>query len=806
MARPSLLVDLRVAQVHRERGIPRYCQSLVLALARERPGLEIACLVDPDRDPPLMLEQLARHCRIMEGTASIAAESRTITHFLQGGLFEGRKPVLTLFPAELAEHRPRLGAIVYDLIPWLFPEAYLSDAAFAHDYLRVIPALSRLDRLFAISESVRRDVIAIAGAEPSRVVTIYGGLDEGRWPVLARSADVQNAARDQLRIRNDQGESLALPLPFWLYVGGDDFRKNLPRLIEALALLKHDGRLDASLVVACSIGLSRRSDLLAQAAALGLRPGADVIFTGYVSDETLGRLFGSCMASVFPSLYEGLGLPVLESYAFGKPVLASDTSSFRELVPERCRFDPRSAASMADAMQRFRDDPRVAEESLAFAPQAIALCGWPGAARKFGEWLDGPAVGERPPVAARPLWVATSLPPDKSGVAFATQRSLGAPTEPVTFFIPSRGAAGIQAARQALARARHGLQHEAAPAEVLSLATLADARCADAQHPVLFVLGNSEHHLDTLAYLLTKGAGPRDAVHLHDVFLGGLLALHFGTERQLRAGLLDSYPADLVDDWLARGASADGGAGAILGPRLFVRRAGVRHFIVNSTAAADRLRNDLGDDAVGVRIDALFHPVLQPPSIRSSLRDPDRLRIGHFGMLRPGKHPDRLIAACDLLAARRRIELVFAGYAVQRYVSLHGLQRDYLRVSESPSDEELQEVMSGVDCAVQLRYPDHGESSGVVNQLLALRRPVVCTRTGSFAEMEGALHLVPPDVSPADLATAIEQAVAVGWPAAADALIALRSPWIFEARLRELLDLDVATAVESGQQRDTVHS
>ncbi len=80
--------------------------------------------------------------------------------------------------------------------------------------------------------------------------------------------------------------------------------------------------------------------MLSLATEHGLVPGTDVILTGFVSDQTLGRLFAGCMATVFPSLYEGLGLPVLESYAFGKPALASDSSSLRELVPEPCRFDP----------------------------------------------------------------------------------------------------------------------------------------------------------------------------------------------------------------------------------------------------------------------------------------------------------------------------------------------------------------------------------------------------------------------------------------------------------------------------------
>ena len=805
---PSLLVDLRVAQTNSERGVPRYCQSLVKALARERPGLEIACLIDPDRDPPLLLEQIAPRVRIIEGTSSIADDGR-FTHFLQSSAFDERKPVRTLFPAELAAHRPRLGAIVYDLIPWVFPETYLADAGRANDYLRIIPALQRLDRVFTISESVRRDVIAIAGADPSRVVTIYGGLDEERWHAEPTSEgtptdpDVDPGApnvplptmagghRTYLRFQNDEGEPFAVAQPFWLYVAGDDFRKNLPRLIEALGLLKRDGRLDAPLVVACSIRPGRRAELLGHAAANGLSPGTDIVFTGYVSDDTLGELFAGCMATVFPSLYEGLGLPVLESYAFGKPALASDSSSLREIVPELCRFDPYSAASISDAMLRLRDDPRVSAASRAYAPQAIALCRWSAAARKLGHWLDEPTVGAgAAPV--RSMWVAASLPPATSGVAIFTQRSLGAPDRPVTFFAPVPDSAGLEVARHALARARHGLQREAAPAHVLPLTVLAEARRSVSTQPVLFVLGNSEHHLDTLAHLLTHGARPLDAVHLHEVYIGYLLRLHFRTKKLLRVRLLDDYSEELVDAWLAGGLGALAGAGTLLGPRILVRRAGVRRFVVNSAAAADLLRLDLGEDATDVRIDVLFLPV-QPAAFTPAARSSERLLIGHFGYLGPAKHPDRLVAACDILARRRPLELVLAGYGVTSYVSRNGLQREYQRLVESPSDHELEEIMSTVDCAVQLRYPDLGSSSGVLNQLLALRRPVVCTRTGSFAEMDGIVHLVAPDVSPAELAVAIEQAAASDMSVAANEFVAQRSPSVFEGRLRALLELDPGT-------------
>jgi hypothetical protein len=97
--------------------------------------------------------------------------------------------------------------------------------------------------------------------------------------------------------------------------------------------------------------------------------------------------------------------------------------------------------------------------------------------------------------------------------------------------------------------------------------------------------------------------------------------------------------------------------------------------------------------------------------------------------------------------------------------------------------------MSHVDCAVQLRHPDHGESSGVVNQLLALEKPVVCMRTGSFIELKGAVTFVETSVSAKQLAGAIERVVRSGWPETARRVVASRSPSALEHQIRQLMGL-----------------
>ena len=790
MSEAFLLADLRVAQRNRERGIPRYSQSLLLAIAGARPDLAIACLIDPGQAPPLMLEQLSRDMRIVEGPQQIAKVSRQITHFLQAGLFQpGMRPA-ELFPEELAAHRPRLGAIIYDLIPWLFSDVYLGDGTARRDYFAILRQLPELDRVFAISESVRRDVIAVAGVDPHRVATIYGGLDEDRWLAIHKPPSAEAQARvdgeTTVHIVNEDGDSFDVKQPFWLNVGGDDYRKNLPALLEASAELKRSLPSTPTLIVACSMARSRRAELYRDATRLGLLPGVDVVFTGYVSDSELGRLFDRCMATIFPSLYEGLGLPVVESYLFNKPVLASDTSSMRELTPASCRFDPTRPSSIANAMDRFLAHPDLAIESLAFGRSAVEMCRWPHAAESVSGWIDGAAHEESP--RQDPLWVATSLPPDKSGVAFYTQQSLASPSAPVAFFAPTRTARDLDEMRLSVARARQELGRECAPAEILAQSTLMFARELRGSHPVVFVVGNSEHHIPTLQHLLDGNLMPGDAVHLHDVFLGDLLAVFFGSEARMRDALSRSYPADLVEAWINQGASTLGGGGQLLGPRLLTVAAGVKHFIVNSAAARERLILDLGPDAVNVQVDVLFLPIL--PADRPNA-EPSPFRIAHFGIPGKAKRPDVLVAACDILAKTHPVDLLFAGYEAGRYLREQGLGRDYIRIVEAPSDAELQDLMAGVACAVQLRYPDHGESSGVVNQLLALRRPVICTATGSFLDLADALYLVEPEVSPAALASTIKRAADLGWPSGGDRLIAERSPVVFERRLREVLGLAV---------------
>ncbi len=177
---------------------------------------------------------------------------------------------------------------------------------------------SKADALIAVSESTRRDVLRLLKLPPKKVFTVYHGVAEGFKPI-AETSLLEN-------IRNKYG----LPARFILYVGLVEPRKNLPLLLRAFKKATNDG-VGAQLVVAGSFGWMVEP-VFEQLQELGLEE--KVHFTGYIPRQDLPMVYNLADFLVYPTLYEGFGLPVLEAMACGCPVVASAVSSIPEVVGE----------------------------------------------------------------------------------------------------------------------------------------------------------------------------------------------------------------------------------------------------------------------------------------------------------------------------------------------------------------------------------------------------------------------------------------------------------------------------------------
>jgi glycosyltransferase involved in cell wall biosynthesis len=227
-------------------------------------------------------------------------------------------PVYPLFRA--APGSPRRIITVHDLIPEIYPEAFTwrQRRVFAKAFRSAVTA----DRVITVSHTTRRDLISRHPCDPERVVTVYNGI----------SACFLE--------RHIATESAPYPHPYLLHVGGLDPTKNVPFLLEVLATLRRGGE-PFHLVLVCGDD-PRLPDVRQHARALGVLDALTV--PGRLTDEELGAAYGGAAAFLFPSLYEGFGLPPLEALACGCPVVASPLGSLREVLGEHATLLPPTAA------------------------------------------------------------------------------------------------------------------------------------------------------------------------------------------------------------------------------------------------------------------------------------------------------------------------------------------------------------------------------------------------------------------------------------------------------------------------------
>lgn len=724
----TILVDIRVCQVNRERGIPVYVQSLLLELPKLLPEAVFILWHDPKLPPPTRMEALTKLFGQPLSAKELGAlpPTITITDVLSTCIFVEPNTTLEqhLLPTWLKAHHPRRLAIIYDLIPYRFPKRYLTNAKSLNAYVQGVRCLRAYDEIFTISESARRDAIQFAAIDPSRVHNIYGGLDPSKAAAIASGGETWDKVK--------------LPSSYAIYVGGNDWRKNMEGAIQAFARYQSMGGRVKGLVLACATSEHYRQSYLECAAKAGLSQD-QLILTGHISDAELVSLMRGAELSLFPSFYEGLGLPIIESYACGTPVLASNTSSLPELVPPACQFDPWDVDSIASLMLEFDKDPSIRAESLAFGKRILDQFRWDMSANRLVKAAFKSQQKEAP--TSESVAMIGVLPPARSGIARINAEYMTLPHRPVHYFAAFERAVTASAQQP---RAWSLLAHPR---------SLGFMQTQVGYQQRLFVFGNSSHHQATLDALRATRTSPGQTwLYLHDGDLLGLWTSDLaGDLDAVHAFYRREYP-----EWL--GAPADLlSTGRPKGIRPLLRFGKHVGIIVNSRAAERMVQHDVGE-APPLGLHVLHLPVephlpTPPPPPMSQL---EAFRIGTFGKPEKAKQLEKIISAAEVLNRTHPCRLIVAGYDAHRFLKNEGLHKSkILEVLDSPSDAALIDAMSSVHVAVQLRYPSHGESSGVVGHLFGLGIPMVATRSGSFAEMEEVMHLVEPGVPAAELATAI---------------------------------------------------
>jgi len=176
------------------------------------------------------------------------------------------------------------------------------------------------------------------------------------------------------------------PAPYFLYVGGIDARKSLDTLLDVFCRLRREESLRATLVVA---GSSRHAPPALSAQLREAVAAGHAQATGYVDDRELARLYAGALALVYPSRYEGFGMPPLEAMTLGCPVIAARASSIPEVCADAALYiEPWSPLGIAEAIRRIADDARLRARLKREGTARAAQFSWEKAADTFVRLLE----------------------------------------------------------------------------------------------------------------------------------------------------------------------------------------------------------------------------------------------------------------------------------------------------------------------------------------------------------------------------------------------------------------------------------
>ncbi|HKO53539.1 MAG TPA: glycosyltransferase family 1 protein [Polyangiaceae bacterium] len=355
----DVLVDMTALNTpSRERGIGRYVKHLCRALATRDTWPDAAV-----GGHHFQIAGLTRHRGAVPGALDESLQfsgdpqirvsnwqyqrHKLERRLFLGGLAQRVGPRLLHLPdppgTPLDMRQPRI-VTCHDLIPLVLAKQYLAPVPGARSlqWLRDYARYRTARRVIAISDATRRDLIEHVGVSPERIDVVHSGVDHERF-----SAQALEGERAQVVAR------LGFDAPFLLCLGASDVRKNLPLLVRAFG--QSGVARDLMLVFAGPISPRQRARLLE--AIRGSQIEDRVLILGYIDDALLVALYRQCLAYVFPSSYEGFGLPILEAMACGAATLTSGLSSLAEVAGTAALILPSLDQDvLADGIRRITSD------------------------------------------------------------------------------------------------------------------------------------------------------------------------------------------------------------------------------------------------------------------------------------------------------------------------------------------------------------------------------------------------------------------------------------------------------------------
>jgi glycosyltransferase involved in cell wall biosynthesis len=722
-----LFIDLQAAQDSDSgrRGLGRYAVELTRALIRNGAMVDSVGL-SPLLPRPNLPSEIERAVPLVD----ISAESIDAARSRGAIAYHVMSPMQAPYDMDLVlpqsiQRADALVMVVYDLIPLLFADPYLMQNNTLEHHVGRLRHVKTADLLLAISDRTRTDFIEHLGVDPDRIVNIGTGVSEFFTPPGPDIDPLEAAAR----------AVPAITRPFIMSVPAFEWRKNADNLIRAFA--RSSARLDTQLVIACAVPPQGERAWRALIREVGLADD-DVVITGFVPDTTLRALYRATRLFVFPSRYEGFGLPVAEAARCGAPCITSDRGSLNEVLElPSSTFDPEDVDDIAALIDRAFADGPLRTDLLAASARSISTHTWDVTAQRAiaaYERLEAPPQRRRSRVRKPRVAVVGPMPPVASGVAVYTARVLEE----------------VDSERVDIDVYADSVPIGAWPPRVPARRVFPTAALGANTNPfdydaVVYCLGTSRFHIDTLN-ALRRCPG---IVWTHDANLMGLYLewaerlqweLEYGWrgERQVRTidALLrdearatygDAVPVDVFaacesyGDYVASGVTF--AANAV---------ASAKHVIVNSKFARDLISADLVQAETGDArppVSVVPHATPSPGAFDFDPMPNHRPLVVSLGFCVPRKRPLVIIDAIAKLA--QPVDLVFVGscasslaHEIDARARSLGV-REQVQITGYVDGGEYASWIARAQCAVQLRDIDFGESTGTVHDAVAARVPVI---------------------------------------------------------------------------------
>ncbi|HEV8609491.1 MAG TPA: glycosyltransferase family 1 protein [Thermoanaerobaculia bacterium] len=372
---PTIGIDARKLK---DFGIGSYIRNLLEAISRRPEAQRFRFRVYARRADRDVMPPLAANFEVVEED-SPGYSLAELTRFAFR-LFRDRLDLFHATHYVLPPLRSRAVVTIHDIIHLLYPQFLPSRAALVYARVMIRRALRRADRIITVSYNSKRDLVDYFGIVPARVDVIYNGVS----PRFC--SDVSE--EDRLRVAAKYG----LRRPYLLFLGGEKPHKNVQNVVRAFGEARRM-RPDLPHVLALAGPMPKNSARIdALVAALDLGPA--IARPGLIDEQDLPGLLSGADVLLYPTLYEGFGLPVVEAMACGTPVLTSSTSALQEIAGGYSYLvDPLDVDAIARGIVELATDPKVRADFVELGRKRALDFSWDKAAERtlevYAEALAG---------------------------------------------------------------------------------------------------------------------------------------------------------------------------------------------------------------------------------------------------------------------------------------------------------------------------------------------------------------------------------------------------------------------------------